>query len=215
VSLINETEGTLCTASLIADGVAITAAHCVAGDTSHLHISFGTSAKGHEARNIDETATTPDWGSNSEQDTNTGDIALLRFSGGIPKNYAPVRLLASRHKFKDGDTVQLAGFGVTNGQRQSGAGTLHSVDVTIADANFSETEVLLDQTQGKGACHGDSGGPAFVRSKSGVLYLWGITSRGSSDPSDTCSGQSIYTKVSAFSKWIKSTAKSWRLDEDQ
>ncbi|MBO9665372.1 MAG: trypsin-like serine protease [Bdellovibrio sp.] len=77
--------------------------------------------------------------------------------------------------------------------------------------NFGATEVILDQSQGKGACHGDSGGPAFLNVR-GVEYLWGVTSRGSGkDGIDDCSDMSIYTKANDQLDFINSTLKEWGL----
>jgi secreted trypsin-like serine protease len=77
--------------------------------------------------------------------------------------------------------------------------------------NFGATEVILDQSKGKGACHGDSGGPAFLNVR-GVEYLWGVTSRGSGkDGIDDCSEMSIYTKANDHQDFINQTKKAWGL----
>ena len=98
---------------------------------------------------------------------------------------------------------------MNNGDDSTGAGTLRVVDVSISDAKYSKTEVLLDQTQGKGACHGDSGGPAFIKTKEN-LKLWGVTSRGSGSGENDCSGYSIYTRINSYTRWINSTVVDLR-----
>ncbi|WP_413559234.1 S1 family peptidase [Bdellovibrio sp. HCB209] len=89
---------------------------------------------------------------------------------------------------------------------QENESILKKTDVTVIQP-FGETEVALDQTQGKGACHGDSGGPAFIN-VNGTEYLWGVTSRGTGkDGIDDCSNYAIYTKVHAEWNFISAAMK--------
>lgn len=89
---------------------------------------------------------------------------------------------------------------------QENENILKKTDVTVIQP-YGETEVALDQTQGKGACHGDSGGPAFIN-VGGVEYLWGVTSRGTGkDGIDDCSNYAIYSKVHAEWNFISAAMK--------
>ncbi|MNY53743.1 Trypsin [compost metagenome] len=97
--------------------------------------------------------------------------------------------------------MTLAGYGLTDGVNKTGDNLLRKTDVQIIE-HFGKTEVALDQSQGKGACHGDSGGPAFLK-VAGVEYVWGITSRGiGKDGVDDCSLFSLYTKVTAQQAFV-------------
>ncbi|WP_413576434.1 S1 family peptidase [Bdellovibrio sp. HCB290] len=88
---------------------------------------------------------------------------------------------------------------------QENENILKKTDVYVIQA-YGESEVALDQSQGKGACHGDSGGPAFINI-GGVEYLWGVTSRGTGqDGIDDCSNYAIYGKVNA--QWGEFVAKA-------
>ena len=88
----------------------------------------------------------------------------------------------------------------------TGDGLLRKTTVTIADKNFAQSEILLDQTKGTGACHGDSGGPAYI-SVDDSLYLWGVTSRGERDPKNDCSQYAVYTNVLYYRDWIEKTSQ--------
>ena len=55
--------------------------------------------------------------------------------------------------------------------------------------------------KGKDSCKGDSGGPLLIMTGSERYVQSGITSFGSRDCGDGTPG--VYTKVSAFIKWIK------------
>lgn len=210
VSLLNVREGTLCTASLLSDEIALTAAHCVDGSADDLQLSFGTRSTSNESRPVEAFAVPPVWRQQRNAETNNGDIALIKFSGGLPASAHAATLMPGRHRLTNGEIVTLAGFGISNGASDTGAGTLRSVDIKIANANFSKTEVSLDQTHKKGACHGDSGGPAFIQGNNGELLLWGVTSRGINDPDDHCRGDSVYTKIQPYVRWMNATLRGWR-----
>ncbi|MGE5086480.1 MAG: S1 family peptidase [Bacillota bacterium] len=86
---------------------------------------------------------------------------------------------------------------------------LKKTDVQVTSL-FGNTEVELSQSQGKGACHGDSGGPAFLN-VGGVEYVWGVTSRGSGKNGiDDCSDMALYTKANDFKDFIVKTLDTWK-----
>ena len=150
----------------------------------------------------------------NDNDMDEDDIALIQISGALPAGYAPVQLLSDPSALTDGEQVLLAGYGrdvgvePANG-KDDGAGILREVSVNILKAQYGNTEVEVDQTAGKGACHGDSGGPAFAQS-GGALKLFGVTSRGPQNQPDTCNSQAIYTNLLAHTDWIATTEAQLR-----
>ncbi len=84
------------------------------------------------------------------------------------------------------------------------AGILRFVnDITVINATSDDKEILLDQKNGtQGACHGDSGGPAYVTGADGSLVLIGITSRGT-DLNGNCDQQNVFTNVFGYMDWIQ------------
>lgn len=211
VSLINVQQGSLCTASILTEEFLLTAAHCLTGQAEDIKISFSLKTSEKKLRSIQSYKTHSYW-NQSSQDKNAFDIGLVYFKGGLPKGYEKVSLLPSSYKFQDGQTVILAGFGITNGERSTGAGVLRSTEALIKNAHFSETEILIDQTNHKGACHGDSGGPAFVKLSDGKYLYWGITSRGYGPKGENCESYSIYTKIMPFRSWVNWAVKELRKD---
>jgi hypothetical protein len=145
----------------------------------------------------------------ANQNTDWGDIALLRFEGGLPEGYQLAQLLPKEQELKAQQTVTLAGFGLTDGVHNTQTDKLLRVDVPIADPNYSRSEMLIDSGKGKGPCHGDSGGPAYVTIK-GQHYVAGTTSRADSktDPLGQCIDDTIYTKVQPYLTWIKNSMKA-------
>jgi secreted trypsin-like serine protease len=207
-AVFNTAQGSLCTASILSDTILLTAAHCVDGPSSSLRVVFGPDIRDPQTRiiqKVEEYKVSPLWPFRQSEELNTGDVAIVRYSGGLPVGFKPATLLTDVSKLANGTTVLLAGYGQSNGVTGTGSGRLRYVEVAIEDNKFSESEVLLDQRQGKGACHGDSGGPAYVK-VDGKLLLWGITNRGINDPRNDCSVSAAYASVLFYASWIQRTA---------
>ena len=218
VALYDVEVGALCTASILNEQYLVTAAHCVASQAKSLRVVFGLDLTDEKAelviRQVTAYRTSPGWESNSEAEKNTGDIAIVKFTGGLAPGFKAATLLKSVDSMKTGDTVLLAGYGASKVDLSTGegnhteSGKLRWVDgIKIEDAKFSETEVLLNQNDGRGACHGDSGGPAYIK-VGDQLQLWGVTSRGNMDPQDSCQKFSVYTNILAHTKWIEAAVNA-------
>ena len=135
-----------------------------------------------------------------------GDITLIHLDGKIPAGYHAATLLGASHTFKKGESITLAGYGIDSKDNSDSAGTLRQVDVTVAEPVWGTTEILFDQTNGKGACHGDSGGPAYVKNADGTLALFGVTSRGVRDDADSCVQFAAYTNMQFYGEWVKNVS---------
>jgi hypothetical protein len=201
--------GSLCTASVIGPHTAVTAAHCVSPQGPKPVLIFGNDVRGksRELRPVTDVAVNPRWGSHQGVGMDQGDIALVKFRGGLPGTYHPVPVLQSESALKKGKAVTLAGYGISDPGKKTGAGVLRKTRVKIEGPRPGKSEMILDQSQGKGACHGDSGGPAFIR-QAGHVVLAGVTNRGYPETApDDCRHKVVYTKVSAYSPWINVTRK--------
>lgn len=214
VALMDIASGSLCTGTIVGANLVLTAAHCTAEDPTNIYVIFSDKLpkdiydmQMKIARRVVGGRTSPMWASlKADQEKNWGDIALLKFSGSLPQGYKPAKLLSTIKSVTNGMPTTLAGFGLKDGVRKTESEEMRKTEVTVQSVSFSETEVMLDQSKGKGACHGDSGGPAYVTVK-GASALMGVTSRGANDPNDNCGVSSIYTTVTGHLGWLKSTAK--------
>lgn len=199
----------VCTGSLIAENVVLTAGHCVpevkAGEKAGMYVVFTKDLNKltkEVIRAVNKVVVHPKYGTEAEDGSDANDIALIRFTGLKAPGYELAKFLKDETLLTTGATVTLAGYGLTDGVNKTGDNLLRKTDVQILE-HFGKTEVALDQSQGKGACHGDSGGPAFLKGADGVEYVWGITSRGiGKDGKDDCSLFSLYTKVTAQQTFV-------------
>ena len=206
-----------CTGSLLANDIVLTAAHCTTENPYYIILYFSTDAPKSMQELIASVGTNPlirrvvggkvagAWSKLTEdQKADWGDIALLKFEGGLPEGYELAKLLPNNVALKANQTVTLAGFGMTDGVKKSSSDRLLKVDIPILNPTFSKSEMVVDSGK-KGPCHGDSGGPAYVMVK-GKRYVAGTTSRAESqtDPMGLCIGDTVYTKTQAYNPWIKS-----------
>lgn len=209
-----------CSGTLIADGIVVTAAHCIQGRSPMFIVLSNNASDTQQVRAVDMVAIHPDYIDALSDENgpvlNRHDIALLHFQGdsGDRKN---AEILEDVSVLKDEMKVTIAGYGVFDDSRQplrnrflrqppkkdDGTGTLRFTEVPIAAVKFSDTEVLLDQQAGSGACKGDSGGPAYAN-VNGQPQLVGITSWGPMRPgSDSCGIAVVYTLMAPHMEWVE------------
>ncbi len=200
----------ICTGSLLSDNVVLTAGHCVptVGEEYSQVAMFvvfnrdlNTMQRG-DIRQVNGAAIHPEYGKTTGG-TDAHDVALIRFAGTKPASYQIAKFLDDESVLIEGASVTLAGYGInkTDGVTTENDNTLRQVNVEVV-GDFGKNEIVLDQQNGRGACHGDSGGPAFIN-VAGVEYVWGVTSRGAGKNGvDDCSLASVYTKVKAERTFI-------------
>lgn len=216
VLLVNLVTEEICTAALIGGNFAVTAAHCLDEDNiENMYVLFAAKPNIKTVRRkVLNAKASPYWKLRQHEDKNTSDIALIKFEGlGLPVGYEPVKFLENTEVLKNGVPTVVVGYGFSNPVTRAGTGVLRHTTLKISDAKFSPTELLLDQTQGSGACHGDSGGPAFVylKDKTGKAqyYIWGIANHASEDDVDNlCNKSVIYTNATLFQAWFELAKKS-------
>jgi secreted trypsin-like serine protease len=118
--------------------------------------------------------------------------------------------LASSQELTSATEVTLVGFGfdefgknhvlrnVTTKIHFAAGGVSGAIPPEVAAAGFNQNLEFLVGVPGKGACLGDSGGPALVQTAEG-LKLAGIISRG---PGNACTGLTIVERIDVDLEWI-------------
>lgn len=123
VAIYNDKEGYLCTGSIIAPNIILTAAHCISGKPSDMRIVFGTNmdewlnarepdVQAEHIRHVSDMKINEDYTRLQNAQMNTHDIALMKFKGTLPEGYKPATFLADQTWLKRGTTVTVAGYGV-------------------------------------------------------------------------------------------------------
>ncbi len=186
----------LCTATLIAPRVIVTAKHCICDTSTGAPVSaasvqVGVGAdvdSGYAYEPVSEVRTTAGVCSEDVSTLFGRDIAvlLLASAGDLP----PIEIVRDR-PVSVGDTVTAIGYGVRvagydPGSVPPGAAGV-KMQTTAPVLEVVTTELAID---GPTTCYGDSGGPALTSDR----RVAGVVSRGEG----YCTGVAIYTRVDAF-----------------
>jgi hypothetical protein len=204
----------LCTGTLVAPTVVLTAAHCydpgdpplptsvLIGATSLARPSNG------ETIAILHAAVFPD-------PDNTQDIAVLVLAR--PSTRAPRRIATgwARLDIANGAPVALVGFGAIDRDGEQYVDELQEARSTITDFDCSQSPGCNAGAQPAGelgaggmgvdTCPGDSGGPLYLMTDYGAL-LAGVTSRGYFGSQFACSEGGIYERPDKIVDWIEAAA---------
>jgi V8-like Glu-specific endopeptidase len=203
--------GSMCTATLIAPNLLLTARHCISsGPRRDIVCGLSELGEPYPANAIFATNDpVPVEGSRTFQgaelsvpdegaDTCGYDVALVRLSANVPPNVAVPAIPRIDREVEAGEVYTAVGYGADEsgeptGQRQMRSGL--SVACAPGLCGFGvESSEFRGET---GICSGDSGGPALDAQGKVV----GVVSRGGSD----C-GTPIYGTVTAWREWIRETA---------
>ncbi|MBC7465133.1 MAG: trypsin-like serine protease [Bdellovibrio sp.] len=202
----------LCTATAITKDILLTAAHCVKGSKAAETYMFTSSTlsceSGFDSRRdrIGVRKIVVHEGYTSDEHSaeySTNDLALVILNRKLPASY-PIFPIADENVVEPDSALYFWGFGEV-GNGRGGDGLLRKTQVTSSEYNISlvREKIIVNQSAGHGICHGDSGGPGFIK-QSGLLKILGVNSyvSGTTEAS-LCSGQSYLTLISSYKVWLE------------
>lgn len=175
--------GFLCTGTVIAPTVVLTAAHCVSeeetgpGAVFRVLTSANVNRSGGAALAVREVHANPRWSSRRLEAGHDQGIVILAQPtslAALPINRQP---LGSALR---GKPVRIVGYGLNDGSAQTGAGIKRQA---VTSLGAIQAALIAVGDSHRGTCNGDSGGPAFM-SSSGQETIVGTTSYGNADCSD-------------------------------
>jgi hypothetical protein len=215
VGMFSTSSGGMCSGTLIAPNLVLTAQHCVARVSSE-YVVCGESSFGSTQDPADVLWTTQPQLSQNPSDYVRGkeihvpdgtgdmcgeDIALVILRDNIPASEAePITPRLDEH-VERGETYAALGYGHTGSGRGAGVRRiLEGLTTACGGSNCpSYSGVQSNEWMGgDGVCQGDSGGPAL--DEDGMVL--GALSRGASG----CRS-GVYSSVSGWDEWIRDTAE--------
>ena len=223
IAYVNGSSGFVCTGTVVAPTVVLTAAHCALDVTtrtlnqpSRYVVATGnvdvSNPAAVQVSGVSQVLVNPALQFNAAF---SGDAALLVLTRPTSVPAMPLLDPTETGLVRGGTLAAIAGWGDTEGASQSLATTLQVATTMIEDPaacdgvlpaqglSFDDSTELCaidSPTFTATACHGDSGGPIVILGPGNRLIQVGITSRG--DPSCSTVVPNVFTAVAPLSRWI-------------
>jgi endonuclease G len=208
----------LCSGTLIAPSIVITAGHCYTDNFVPDNVLIGTNSLAHPEQGETIAVRTGLVAPNPETNEDVTALILAQPSTRTPRALATGWAAVD---IQNGAKVELVGYGAINSNGDQFVDALQQAETTVTDFNCTKSAGCrpADQPNGElGAggngidtCPGDSGGPLYLETSYGT-FLAGVTSRGYSNSTVVCSGGGIYERPDKFVAWLNTATAALGAD---
>ncbi len=192
----------LCTGTLIAPDVVLTAGHCIDTDPKEVLIgSVDYTKPGGEFIGVKSAIAYPSW----ETELDVGVLVLDHPSAAKPRAIASA--CTAKH-LEAGAGVKVVGFGLTTASGTGANSRLHQATLTVVDPRCTDDPACAQSVAPNGefvaggdgvdSCFGDSGGPIYLDDS-----LIGVVSRGVGTTAQPCGGAGVYVRADRAVAWIE------------
>lgn len=204
--------GTVCSGSLIAPNVVLTAGHCIAPQTTYRVVDYTTEpprllaaqkAVHHPQFNLPTMLA----------HRATADVALLLLPSAVPAK-TPASLGSLSEPVAPGARFTIAGIGVTRSGADDGIGTIRTASLVATGQPGRLQLRLVDPAtnntgSGLGACTGDSGAPVFQAQGESTVIVGVVSWSTGAKNSAGCGGLTGVTPLTNYRDWILQTVRGW------
>jgi secreted trypsin-like serine protease len=212
IVMILGSAGTACTATAIGRNLLLTAAHCVQPGADYKLVGSEPNQPP-VLKSVARIERHPQFDiKRLLNHLATADVALIKLAEPLPARIHPARLAKETQTVAIGETLIIAGYGVTvRGDGQTGGTARTATLVVTGQPGWLQIRLFDPVSKGRGAglgaCAGDSGAPAFYGSGD-ALSIIGVVSW-STGPNLTtgCGGLTGLTPLARYRAWIVDTAR--------
>lgn len=200
----------LCTGTLLAADLVLTAAHCIEGEPIEVIVgSIDVSQPDGHRRAVKWARAYPSW-------EERYDVGLVMLENPVlAKQRAIVQGCTDREQFARGTQVDVVGFGLTTREATDRNTRLHTVTLDVLDPTCTTDAACIPYIapggeftaggNGRDACFGDSGGPVYLATEAGPALL-GVVSRGLLSFGDPCGDGGVFVRADKVVAWIENVS---------
>ena len=220
VVVLDQTGGkaNVCSASVVARNVVLTAAHCISG-LAATRVFYRESSGDPVFLGVEKIAIYPGYKPDAlPRGAYSTDLALLLLSEPLPSQFTPVQLsdtglvaVGQRVRIagfglSDEDKVRIASFGPSNEDISGTSGVLRA-GVLMSSRPKSKFSVLVDpKGAGLGGCIGDSGAPIFAIDRP---LLVAVAIRANGERGQSCGFSTEAVQLAPQMPWLRKTLQAW------
>lgn len=197
-----------CTGSLVHPEIVVTAAHCNANIRA-ITFTDSTRTSSPKRYSVEYCKSHPSWQSENASLGKHIDFAFCKLAKPVTEvQITPIMMGCEEEYLQKGAEIYAVGFGKTVGNNPKSMGTKYQVKTTFNGFSSQNGGEIKIGSQGKGSCHGDSGGPLYAKlpedkfGKDAGWRVFGVTSWGD----NTCPGPANYGRLSKFVPFIEKTS---------
>jgi hypothetical protein len=195
-----------CSASVLAQDIVLTAAHCVA-EPSNTRVHFRDAQGQPVLVDVAAIVKHPGYRADAVQARQVSiDMAMIRLAEPLPARFKPMGL-AESGAIKAGQDFRVAGFGVTREGTGASSGALR---VGRISARLPLSSILLWthdlEGRGTGACTGDSGGPILALDQPIVVA---VADWAEGKGAQKCGALTQGALIAPQRAWIESVLAGW------